>query len=198
MAKKKNEDDDKESKKKQKTKVTKTSSTKNAEESQESNIQPPPPDLEGTDGEVPWDHEHDKKHKHHGHEHHIDHEAAEVIYRQLLEVRKTVDTLVHETKEAKLRKNFEQVPVRTSDLMRGFQAAVARANRAERSDEEDGEDIERMSIKDLEISLSAPIIEGGHAGDPVLMLPNIKSADAQSAAVSLKFTIVSVPAKQRG
>ena len=110
----------------------------------------------------------------HHHHHHIEHEAAEVIYRQLLEVRKTVDNLVQETKEAKVRQRLERVPVRTSDLMRGFQAAVARANRSARSSEEDGEDIERMSVKDLEISLSAPIIEGGHADDPVLMLPNIK------------------------
>lgn len=169
--------------------------------------QPPPPDLGDSGGEFPWDHdhehEHDKKHKHDDHDDkhhhdHFEHEVAEVIYRQLLEVRKTVDALAQETKDAKLRKRLERVPVRTSDLMRGFQAAVARANNSARSGEEDGEDIERMSIKDLEISLTAPIIEGGHADDPVLMLPNIKSAESETAAVSLKFTVVSVPLKQRG
>ena len=171
--------------------------------------QPPPPKLEGSGAPLPRDHEpKDKEEKqpgpfHPGHahpdgHHHIDHEVAEVIYSQLLEVRKTVDALVQETREAKIRKRLEQVPVRTSDLMRGFQAAVAKANRSARSGDETGEDIERMSIKDLEISLSAPIIEGGHAEDPVLVMPNINSAGADVASVSMKFTVVSVPVKQRG
>lgn len=165
--------------------------------------QPPPPVLKSGSKSLPWSHDHhhgdddddDDDHRHH---YHLDHKAVEVIYSQLLEVRKTVDDLVEETKASKLRKRLDHVPVRTSDLMRGFQAAVAKANRSVRSGEEEGEDIERMSIKDLQISLSAPIIDGGHAEDPVLMLPNIKSADAESSSISMKFTVVSVPIKQRG
>jgi hypothetical protein len=75
---------------------------------------------------------------------------------------------------------------------------VARANRATRAGEEDGEDIERMAIKDLEVSVTAPLLESAHAEDPVLMLPNLKSVDADSPAITLKFNVVSVPRAQRG
>ena len=168
-------------------------------EQQQGGAQPPPPEFVGSEdseGGVPW--EHDDDHGKHRHGHHWEDEAAEAIYRQLVEVRKVVEQLQQEAQEAKLRRRSELVPVRVGDLMRGFQSAVAKANRSTRAGDEDGEDIERMSIKDLEISLQAPIIEGGHAEDPVVMLPNIKSADGETAGISLKFKVVSVPLKQRG
>ena len=124
--------------------------------------------------------------------HHDDHDALYVL---LADLKTTLAQLVDQTRESQLQRRLEQVPVRTSDLMRGFEAAVARANRATRAGDVDGEDIERMSIQSLEVSLTAPLIDGGHAEDPVFMLPNIKSADAQSAEVGLKFTVVSVPTK---
>jgi hypothetical protein len=156
-----------------------------------SSSQPPPPDYQGSDGQTPWSPGKGKTKK--------DEEmnALEAIYFHLLEMRRVVDKLVEESKEEKIHRRLEVVPVRISDLMRGFQAAVARANRSTSAGEGEEEDIERMSVKDLEISLSAPIIEGGHAADPVVMLPNIKSVDAESAKISLKFSIVSVPMKKR-
>lgn len=120
------------------------------------------------------------------------------LYEEMVEVKRILAQILQEAREEKLRKKLEYVPVRTSDLMRGFQAAVARANRSTVAGDVDGEDIERMSIKDLEVTLSAPIIDGGHAEDPVVMLPNIKSVDAESAKISLKFSVVSVPLKGRG
>ena len=108
-----------------------------------------------------------------------------------------VEQLRQETIDEKLRRRLDLVPVRVGDLMRGFQAAVARANLATRAGGEgEGEDIEQMVIKNLEVSVTAPVIDAGHAEDPVLMLPNIKSPDAATAQVSLKFSVVSVPSKK--
>lgn len=163
--------------------------------------QQPPPEL-GSGSDVPWKHkgddddDHDPKHPHY--HHHLDKHAAEAIYAQLLALRETTEKLLQEAREAKLRRRLELVPVRTADLMRGFQAAVAKANRSTRAGEQEGEDIERMAIKDLEVSLTAPIIESAHAEDPVVMLPNIKSVDADSPSLSLKFSVVSVPRQSRG
>lgn len=125
-------------------------------------------------------------------------ETEETIYNQLLEIRKSVSELLQEAKETKLRKRLELVPVRISDLMQGLQAAMAKANRAVRTSAEEGEDIERMAIKDLQVTLSAPIIEGGHAVDPTVMLPNIKSVTTDTATVTLSFNVVSVPLRLRG
>lgn len=155
--------------------------------------QPPPPTYQGSPDQTPWTPGHGKDKK--------EEEAnvLEAIYFHLLEMRRAVDKMAEEAKEEKIRRKLELVPVRISDLMCGFQAAVARANRSTQAGGEgETEDIERMSVKDLEISLTAPIIEGGHAADPVVMLPNIKSVDAEAAKISLKFNIVSVPLKQRG
>jgi hypothetical protein len=149
--------------------------------------QPPPPDPDGRD-----DHDDGPGH---GHDHHHDHEELQA---QLTEITRVLAQILEETRTERLRKRLEYVPVRTSDLMRGFQAAVARANRATQAGEGEGEDIERMSIKDLQVTLSAPIIDGGHADDPVVMLPNIKSVDAESAKITLSFQVVSVPLKGRG
>lgn len=162
-----------------------------------SSTQPPPPDYKEKDDKPPW-----KRSWPYGpfHKHHKEMDALEDIYLQLIETRKVIDQLLQESKEEKIRRRLELVPVQISDLMRGFQAAVARANESTRGGiegegEEASEDIGGMSIKDLEISLSAPIIEGGHAADPRVMLPNIKSVDEESARISLKFNIVSVPLK---
>lgn len=152
--------------------------------------QPPPPEFGGSGETLPW-----SPKSGHGP---ANIEAAEAIYGQLIEVRKIVNQLLQESAQARTRRRLELVPVRTSDLMRGFQAAVARANRATRAGEGDSEDIERMAIKDLEISVTAPLIESAHAEDPVLMLPNLKSVDADSPAITLKFNVVSVPRAQRG
>lgn len=124
------------------------------------------------------------------------HDDTEAIYAQLLEIRKVVEALRQEVQEARVRRRLDLVPVRVGDLMRGFQAAVARANLATHAGGEAGEDIEQMVIKNLEVSISAPVIEAGHAEDPVLMLPNIKNPDAAIAQVSLKFSVVSVPARK--
>lgn len=163
--------------------------------------QPPPPKL-GSSGDDSWKHkgdeDEDDDHDHKHHHHHLDKHAAEAIYAQLTALRETVEKLLQETREAKVRRRLELVPVRTADLMRGFQAAVAKANRSTRAGEQEGEDIERMAIKDLEVSLTAPIIESAHAEDPVVMLPNIKSVDADSPRLSLKFSVVGVPRQQRG
>jgi hypothetical protein len=153
-----------------------------------SSSQPAPPDYQGDGQQTPWTSGKGKDKKD------AEMDALEAIYFHLLEMRRVVDKLVEESKEEKIRRRMEVVPVRVSDLMRGFQAAVARANRSTQAGE--GEDIERMSVKDLEVSMSAPIIEGGHAEDPVVMLPNIKSVDIESAKLSLKFSIVSVPLKK--
>lgn len=150
--------------------------------------QPPPPELSSTD--VPWQPGPGKGKQ--------SDEAAEAIWTQLVAIRQTVDRLHEEAKEARLRRRLALVPVRVSDLMRGFQAAVSRANRSTRTGEGEGEDIERMAIKDLKVGLSAPILESAHAEDPVLMLPNLESADADSPAVSLEFRVVAVPRQARG
>lgn len=152
-----------------------------------STTQPPPPAVGGGSGTVPWTLGGGKKDG--------DLEAAAAIYAQLLEVRKVVEQLRQETVDEKLRRRLDLVPVRVGDLMRGFQAAMARANLATRAGDE-GEDIEQMAIKNLEVSVTAPVIDAGHAEDPVLMLPNIKSPDAATAQVSLKFSVVSVPARK--
>ncbi len=141
--------------------------------------------------------DHDDHHDHHDHHCEHEHEHYEALYRQLLDVRRLLDQLARTAEAERLQKRHEHVPVRTSDLMRGFQAAVARANRAALSGEFEGEDIGRMAIKDLEVSISAPIIDGGHADDPTLMLPNIKSVDETSARISLKFTVINTPGKSR-
>jgi hypothetical protein len=154
-----------------------------------STTQPPPPPVGGGTGTAPWTPGGGKKDD--------ELEAAAAIYAQLLEVRKVVEQLRQETIDEKLRRRLDLVPVRVGDLMRGFQAAVARANLATRAGGEgEGEDIEQMVIKNLEVSVTAPVIDAGHAEDPVLMLPNIKSPDAATAQVSLKFSVVSVPAKK--
>jgi hypothetical protein len=153
-----------------------------------STTQPPPPAVGTSTGTVPWTP---------GGKKDGDLEAAAAIYAQLLEVRKVVEQLRQETVDEKLRRRLDLVPVRVGDLMRGFQAAVARANLATRAGGEgEGEDIEQMVIKNLEVSVTAPVIDAGHAEDPVLMLPNIKSPDAATAQVSLKFSVVSVPARK--
>jgi hypothetical protein len=154
--------------------------------------QPSPPDLEHDD-DVPWG-----SHDDHGSpQHREEMEAAEAIYHEMVAVRGMVDQLLQEAREAKIRRRLELVPVQVSDLMRGFQAAVVRANSATRAGIEDSENIEQMVIKDLDISLTAPIIESAHAGDPTLMLPNIKSVDADSPIITLKFSVVSVPSRPR-
>lgn len=153
--------------------------------------QPPPPDYQAGEGEVPWSPGTGKTKKE------AEMNALEAIYFHLMEMRRDVDKLIESAKEEKIRRRMEVVPVRISDLMQGFQAAVARANRSTQAGEGEGEDIETMSVKDLEISLSAPIIEGGHASDPVVMLPNIKNVDSESAKMSLKFSIVNIPLKKR-
>jgi len=151
--------------------------------------QPAPPPVGGGSGSGPWTPQGGKK------DGELEAEAA--IYSQLLEVRKVVEQLRQETIDEKLRRRLDLVPVRVGDLMRGFQAAVARANLATRAGGEgEGEDIEQMAIKNLEVTVTAPVIDAGHAEDPVLMLPNIKSPDAATAQVSLKFSVVSVPAKK--
>ncbi|HET9225978.1 MAG TPA: hypothetical protein VFR31_04885 [Thermoanaerobaculia bacterium] len=150
--------------------------------------QPPPPTVSG--GSVPWT-------PGGGGKKDGELEAAAAIYTQLLEVRKVVEQLRQETIDEKLHRRLDLVPVRVGDLMQGFQAAVARANLATHAGGEgEGEDIEQMVIKNLEVSVTAPVIDAGHAEDPVLMLPNIKSPDAATAQVSLKFSVVSVPAKK--
>ena len=168
-----------------------TSSESSAQESQ-----PPPPTLETESGDSKRESEDDDKHQH-KHKHHLEEELAQAIFAELRDIGGVVDGLAAEAKEAKMRKRWESVPVRIGDLMRGFQASVARANRSVAAGDQDTEDIERMSIRDMEVSLSAPIIDSGHAEDPVVMLPNIKSADAESAKVSIKFNVVSVPGKPR-
>lgn len=139
-------------------------------------------------------------HEHSDHEHHrhrfFAFDAAEAIYNQLVLTRQTLDKLVDETKEMKVRKQLDQLPVSVSDLMRGFQGAVSRANRAVQAGE-GGEDIEQMMIKNLEISIDAPIINEAHAEDPMIMLPNENSGDSTQAKVSLKFSVVSVPKTQK-
>jgi len=142
------------------------------------------------------DHDDDKKHKHHG-DKHLDHEVTHAIYDQLAMTRKTLDELLDEAKEAKVRKQLDQLPINVSDLMRGFQGAVSRANRAVEAGEDGGEDIERMVIKNLEISLDAPLINEAHAEDPMIMLPNENSSNHDQAKVSLKFSVVNVPKSQR-
>lgn len=110
-------------------------------------------------------------------------------------IKEKMELLVADLKAQTLQSAYETLPVRTSDLMMGFQSAVSRANEAARSTDYDTQDIETMKVKDLEISIQAPVIESGHASDPVLMLPNIKSVRSDSVNLSLKFSIVSVPKK---
>lgn len=126
----------------------------------------------------------------------IEFDAAEAIYSQLVMTRKTLDELVDEAKVARVQKQLDQLPVNLSDVMRGFQGAVSRANRAVQSGEDGGEDIERMLIKNLEISLDAPIIHEAHAEDPMIMLPNENSSNPQ-AKVTLKFSVSSVPGTKK-
>lgn len=173
----------------------------NDERDKKRRAQPSPPDPGDFGGTFPWsprrrgrrnDDDDDREGRR------MEAAAEEWIYLHLLEVRRIVEQLLEEAKEAKLRRRLESVPVRVGDLMQGFQAAVSRANRAERAGAEEAEDIERMSIKDLEVEVTAPIIESAHAEDPVLMLPNIKAASPEAAQVTLKFSVVSVPLKQRG
>ncbi|MCP5051996.1 MAG: hypothetical protein GY940_32810 [bacterium] len=175
------------------------------EEQTPSTNQPPPPKYndkdDEKDGKSPWcppGHHGDHKHHEHSHKHHHEMDALEAIYFNLMETRRVVDKLVEESRQEKIRRRMEVVPVRVSDLMQGCQAAVARANRSVRAGEGEEEDIEQMSVKNLEISLSAPIIESAHAEEPTIMLPNIKSVDSESAKITLKFSIVSVPVKKRG
>lgn len=127
----------------------------------------------------------------------IEFDAAEAIYSQLVMTKKALEELVGETKEAKVKKQLNLMPVSVSDLMKGFQGAVSKANRAVLSGEEVGEDIERMAIKNLEIAIDAPIIGQSHNEDPKIMLPNENSSDSGQAKVTLKFSVVSVPKTQR-
>jgi chromosome segregation ATPase len=124
-------------------------------------------------------------------------ESMGAIYGQLVEVRKGVESMQAAAQEVNLRRRREVLPVHVGDLMRGFQSAVSRANHSARAGEGDGEDIEHMAIKDLEVSMQAPVIDQAHAEDPILMLPNINSADRDTASVTIKFNVVTLPAKQR-
>lgn len=120
------------------------------------------------------------------------------VYNQLQIVTKSIENLEKQISESIKYKQLELVPVRISDLMRGFQSAMAKANFASKSGNEiEGEDIGNLAIKDLQISLTAHIIEAGHADDPILMLPNIKSIDQDSAKVSIKFTVYGVPVESK-
>jgi len=121
---------------------------------------------------------------------------ADAVQRQLREVSDKVERLTQVSMEVKGPSAL--APVKLSDLMRGFQGAVVRANDAIRAGSDDGEDIEAMVIKRLDISLEAPIVETGHADDPVVMLPNLNSVDSDSPTVRLSFEVVSVPVMKGG
>ncbi len=90
-------------------------------------------------------------------------------------------------------RQLELAPVHVSDLMAGFQSAVAKANRAIETGDLDQEHIGDMAITNLKVSLSAPIIEGQHQEDPVIMIPNIHSVTPDSPKVSLSFDVIVVP-----
>lgn len=176
--------------------------------------QPPPPSLgdspdtqEETNSKGENDTHEVSRHSHSGHDdcgHHYKHhrcdsleEALEAVYGELLGVRKISDQLLKEASERKLEKRYESVPVRISDLMEGFEAALAKANRASQAGDFESEDIANIAVKDLEINLSASLIESGHAQDPVLMLPNIKSVDNRSTNVNIRFSLHSLPLKKK-
>lgn len=93
---------------------------------------------------------------------------------------------------------LEQVPVHLSNLMAGFQSALVKANRRAKTGVQDLEDIGEMAIGNLEVQLSAPIIDRLHPEDPVIMLPNIKSVTEQSPKVTLKFNVVALPSESDG
>lgn len=155
-------------------------------------VQPPPPEPTGS--EPAGAGEPSTEHPPHPHEP----TAVDLLYTQLLDVQKVLDQLAGQAEVDRLRRRHEHVPVRASDLMRGFQAAVARANRAVIAGDIEGQDIEDMAVRDLRVSISAPVIDSGHAEDPTLMLPNIKSVDEQSARISLEFSVMSMPKKTQG
>lgn len=98
-----------------------------------------------------------------------------------------------ESQIGELASDLDLAPVHVSNLMRGFQGAVAKANDATRTGRGDGEDIKVMRIKNLEVSIDAPVVSENHAKDPVIMLPNANSVNNETARVSLRFTIVTVP-----
>ena len=158
--------------------------------------QPPPPAVESIPPENETVLENDKGESR-GKKKYIEFDAAEAIYKQLVMTRKVLDELVDEAKEAKIKKQLDQLPVSVSDLMQGFQAAMSKANKAVQAGEEGGEDIEQMSIKNLEVSIDAPIINENPAHDPMIMLPNENSSDSSRAKVTMKFSVVSVPKVKR-
>lgn len=88
---------------------------------------------------------------------------------------------------------LELTPVRVSDLMAGFQSAVAKANRAVRTGDLDHEHIGDMAITNLKVSVAAPLVEGHIAEDPIIMIPNVNSVTSESPKVSISFDVVTVP-----
>ena len=93
----------------------------------------------------------------------------------------------------KKENQLELSPVRVSDLMAGFQSAVAKANRAVETGDFDQEHIGDMAITNLKVSLAAPYIQAQHEEDPIIMVPNINSVTPDSPKISLSFDVVTVP-----
>ena len=112
-------------------------------------------------------------------------------------MRELLLTMAAEFKSTSGPEKLNGVAVKTSDLMNGFQGALARAIKARRAaDTDDSEDIADFVVQDLEVEFAAPIVAERSGDEPVLLVPNIKSVNTESPLARLKFTVGSVPPRE--
>jgi hypothetical protein len=109
---------------------------------------------------------------------------------EVAELRRQLDTL----RQGGTPLPVNGIAVKTSDLMNGFQSALAKSMQA-RQASEGGANIRDYVIKNLEIEFAAPLVAEREGDEPILMVPNVKNVTTDSPLVRLKFSVSHVPPK---
>ena len=125
-------------------------------------------------------------------------QEVQKLKEEVSNLKELVFSLFSELKESSKEKSqFTGVAVKTSDLMNGFQGAMAKAIRSRKpSSDQVGEDIQNFIIQDMEVEFAVPLVAEREEKEPILMIPNIKSVTDQSPLVKLKFKVANVPEKE--
>ncbi len=120
----------------------------------------------------------------------------EILNREIIELKRMVSLLSRELRTVRdVSKPMNGVMVKASDVMNGFQSALAKSINSTKS-AESGENIQDYIVKDLDVEFTAPLVAENESDEPMLMLPNMKSVSDNSPAVRLKFSVVYVPPKE--
>jgi len=118
----------------------------------------------------------------------------EELRTEIAGLRELLLTLITEMRGSEKKETLTGVAVKTSDLMSGFQGALARAIEARRAgDADSGEDIGNYVIQDMEVEFAAPLVAERGGDEPILLIPNVKSVTEASPLVRLKFKIDAEP-----